>query len=442
MKAENLFSIDEPLKYGLTWYLLSYVLTPAVKREPPHLIGDVTVAKYNGDGKIIFVGDCHLPCRVFAITRDYNIIWSKEGIDARGLDYSIVKNTLLIYQFARLPRQEHRIIELDASTGKLLHKLNSTSLGPIGNPIAATGIGCVSYHPEDHDKFWIVDSEHHTVYCSDWAGNVYYQFGTYNKPGDTGILLQTPISQIGMYNQPTDSKILLQNPAYVSPAIGHFGAILISDWANHRILNFSLKGEIHHVLPFPYPYATYVNETNCVAVFNGGNPTGGWYGVFLLGDSNTPVPRFYIPMNTNMVISHPKIPFRFLLAWDCSLYEIDFRDKIYREVPSAPPIQCCLFTNTKVTHNNHICSPPVVDWFRPNKTFIIKPTEDGRVFIEAARFTALDGNWDGGWEIIKTVNLKKDTVRPIFLPQPLGICRIKVELYSDGNVDGYVCLHG
>ena len=444
--VKELKNIDERPCYGLTWSALGTSLTPAEEiippYRPPHIAGDVMAAEYNHDGSVIFITDMQRPCRVFAVTRDYKIKWLKERIDGRGLDYSPLKNTLLVYQTDRFSGQKPQIIEFDAKTGKVLQKLASTELGPVGKPdVLTTGNSHVHYHPIDHNKFWVADNEHHTVYCTDFKGKVHHQYGKYGKPGEANIH-----HQYDEYNRPGDANPLLRNPVSVSPSMVHTeeergGGILISDWGNHRIINFSLKkpDTAHHILPFPYPGACYVNDTNCVAVFNCGSANQ-WYGTFFLGDSNTPVPRFHIPINTNIVVSHPEIPFRFLLAWDCSLYEIDYRDRIYQETPLAPPIQSRLFANSRVSKSKLIYSPPVVDWFRPNKTFIVEPTVDGKLYIETARFLAPHSTWDGSWAPIEVITLKENRANSVFLPQPLGICRIGIKLSSKGNVDGWVNL--
>ena len=423
-------------QHGMTWALMSSGLTPLARKRSPNLVGDIMVARYNTDGSVIFASDCESPCRTFAITRDHRFLWSIEKMDTRGMDYSTVNDTVLAYQFARFPdEQHHRIVELDAGSGRIIHTLEETSLGPVGDPIEVTGIGCVYYHPADHGKFWIVDNEHHCVYCTDWSGRIHHRYGEYDVPGDDATHLRYPIC--------------------VSPSlIHHAGCIVVSDWANHRLLNYSLTGRLNGSLPFPFPYASYVNDSNCLAVFNGGNPPGGWYGIFLLGDSTQAVPRYHIPMNTNFIVSHPTIPFRFLLSWDCSMYEIDYREQIYRKASSAPPIQCWLFSRSEhhqgrsvwgrsraLQPSESVCSPPIVDWFRPNKNIIVKATSGGKAVLEAARFTTpVYGNWDGGWEPVEEYTLPAGGATSIHVDRPFGVCRLRVELFSAGHLEGWANL--
>ncbi|MBM3496811.1 MAG: hypothetical protein FJX72_21195 [Armatimonadetes bacterium] len=423
---------------GHVWALLSSGLTPRERITPPNLAGDIMVARYNADGSAIFASDCEHPCRTFAITRDYRFRWSIEAMDTRGMDYSTINNTVLAYEFVRFPgERRHRIVELDADSGRITHALEETSLGPIGNPIPVTGIGCVYYHPADHGKFWVVDSEHHCVYCTDWSGRIHVRYGEYGVQGSDAAHLHYPVC--------------------IAPSLIHRdGAVVVSDWKNHRVLNFAQSGRLNALLPFPFPYASYVNDSNCLAVFNGGNPPGGWYGIFLLGDGTQAVPRYHIPMNTNFIVSHPTIPFRFLLSWDCSLYEIDYRERVYQETPGAPPIQCPLFSRTEhpagasrretsrpLQPSESVCSPPIVDWFRPDKNIVLKATAEGRVVLEAARFVTPEyGNWDGGWEPVEEYGLPAGRAASIHVPRPFGVCRLRVELASTGYLEGWVALGG
>lgn len=307
---------------GLTWNLLEYNLRPLAKRKRPY-VGDVVAAAYNEDGNIIYVCDCHKPHSLFAITRDYRLLWEINNFDLRSLDYSSVKDTILGYRCGK--QEPHSIVEFSAKKGKVLRALTKTALGPIGHPSTINSLtgSVIHYHPADHNKFWVADCEHHAVYCTDWKGKIYYQFGTFGTPGETDKLLK--------------------HPASVSPAFLYGGDIMIADWGNNRVLSYDLSGKMTEKLPFPYPLANFINGPT--AVFNGANPCHHFYGVFILSDGLTPNPRFNIPMNTNFVVPHPKVAFKFLLSWDGCLYEIDFRDKIYQETFFGSPTQCWLITN-------------------------------------------------------------------------------------------------
>lgn len=408
------------LTHGLIWYLLSYNLTAVAKRLAPYLVGDATVAEYDRKGDIIFVTDGHPPYTIFAIDREYRIKWKKENLDGRGLDYSMIKETLLCYIMGR--NEPHRLIELDARTGKILYSLSKTELGPIGNPMVVTNLtgSSVHYHPNNHHKFWIADPKNHTVYCTDWNGKIYYQIGKYGKSGEINGLLKYPVS--------------------VSPGAIWGNKILVSDWANHRVLRYNLsQGKIESQLPFPYPFANYIN-TSSVAVFNSACPTHNHYGAFLLSDGLEPIPRLHIPMNTNLVIPHPKIAYRFLLGWDTSLYEIDYRNIIYRKNYPGPPIENCLFSREKGKARLSLYSPPVVDWFRTNKSVIIKANQSGKFDIEAANFTGYESMWDGSWERIDSIKIEENKARFYALNVPLGIFRVKVTLNQHGMVSGWVNL--
>ena len=407
--------------HGLTWYLLSYNLTPVNKRVPPYLVGDATVAEYDQEGDTIFVTDGHPPYRIFALDREYKIKWERDNFDGRGLDYSTINGTLLSYALGR--NKPHQVVELEAKTGKILNTLSKTTLGPIGNPMTVTNLtgSSVHYHPEDHNKFWLADPENHAVYCTDWKGKIHYQLGTYGTPGE--------------------GDNLLRNPVAVSPGAIWGKRILVSDWSNHRLILYCLDDQsIESQLPFPFPVANFI-DTSSVAVFNSACSTHYHYGTFFLSDGLTPDPRFHLPLNTNLVVPHPKIAYRFLLAWDTSLYEIDYRDIIYRKVYPAPPIQSQLFHGAKAKANVTLISPPVVDWFRPNKTIIIKSSQPGKVDIEVAGFTDRESWWDGTWEKIDSVKIEGNKARSYYLDSPLGIFRIRVTLSRNGNVTGWINLH-
>lgn len=408
------------LTHGLTWCVLSYNLAPVAKRVYPYLVGDATVGEYDEEGNTIFITDGHPPYRIFAIDRENRVKWERDSFDGRGLDYSTVKGLLLSYTVGR--NEPHKIVELDAETGKIIHSLSKTKLGPIGNPMIVTNQtgSSIHYHPDDHNKFWVADSENHAVYCTDWNGKIHYQIGTYGKSGGGSNLLKNPVS--------------------VSPGAIWDKKILISDWSNHRVIRYNLtKGLIESQLPFPFPFANYI-DTCSVAVFNSACPTHYHYGTFLLSDGLEPTPRLHIPMNTNLVVPHPKIAYRFLLAWDTSLYEIDYRDIIYRKNYPAPPIQSWLFSKAKIEAKSAIYSPPIVDWFRPNKTIIVKASCSGRFDIEVASFTARESMWDGSWETIDSVNIEESKAKSYSISAPLGIFRVKVKLSGHGNVTGWINL--
>ena len=411
----------EDNRHGLIWSVLSHHQRPAGLNLPPCLGGDLATAEYSRDGEIIFIADSHPPYILFAVDRKYKILWKHEGMDIRALDYSFSRDRLLGYG---LVNKKPVILEFNAKNGRVCNTLEKTEKGPLGHPFAAvynTG-SIINYDPLDDKCFWLADSEHHAVFCVSWKGKIRSLFGSYGTSGCGEQLLCQPVT--------------------VSAGASWGERVLVSDWGNNRVVQFNVaKNAMELQLPFPYPYSDYVNSTAAVAVFNSANPTHHWYGVFILSDNLVPVPRFHIPQNTNMVASHPRIPFRFLLSWDQSVYEIDYRDAIYRKSLTSGPIQNWLFDNTLISPDKPLLSVPIVDWFRVKKSIVIRSSVSAKIRLEAAEFSSPGTScWNGRWTTVAEFEVSGKAALLMPVDYPLGIFRLSLKAEKEGAVTGWLNL--
>ncbi|MDD5603643.1 MAG: hypothetical protein PHG48_06130 [Eubacteriales bacterium] len=342
--------------------------------------------------------------------RDGSRLWYLADHKGNSMCYSPVKDTILTFETA-----PSRIEELEAATGKILRKIDRTELGDIGGGIDfCYGGSRLCYDAQDHDKFWYADTEHHIVALTDFSGHIYMQIGEYDKPGD--------------------DREHLRNPKTVSNT-NTWGRVLIGDTGNHRVIEYGPAFRYKESFPFPDAYASFI-VGNQVAIYNGGNPYN-YYGLFMFSDHLTCRPYSYLPFNTDSFVVHPQDPSRAVIRWD---------DGVSREISigglngSISMAYARLFPQIRAAGLSEIASPPIVDFYRPNKSIVLKSTKPGKVFYEVANFTARDAKWNGEWTVVEEFAIAGGKALRINDMSPVGACRLRLIPEADCTIEGWVNL--
>lgn len=342
--------------------------------------------------------------------RDGKRIWYLPDHNGNSMCYSPVKDTILVFE-----TDPARIEELDAKTGRVLRTIDRTDAGPIGGGNHFNyGGSRVCYEVADHDRFWYADPDHHVVLLTDFSGKVHMQLGEYDQPGDDQNHFRVPKT---VSNTNT------------------WGRVLVGDTGNHRVVEYGPSFRFKEFFPFPEPYASYT-VANQVAIYTGGNPCS-FYGIFLLSDHLTCRPITFLPFNTDSFVVHPNAPTKVLIRWD---------DGLCREISmgdlnnAAPPTTARLFANAQGEKLSELISPPIIDFFRPKKSIVVKSTAPGKVLYEMAEFTGRAAKWNGNWSTVDTFTLKRDQALRITDSYPCTACRLRIVLEEAGTVDGWATL--
>lgn len=313
--------------------------------------------------------------------------------------------------------------------GNETNSLTSTGLGAIGDPIPNGSQ--VIYDPTDPaNKIFICDPSNHVVVHCKWDGEVLDSWGTYGTAGSGDGYLDTP-----------QTVATSQSLFYRTPDKG-VTRVVIGDTNNHRVLWWHLPTDsIIGQLPFPQPKARTVMGNSIISVKEKGDFHLGNYIFF---DNCIPSPAWFEP-RTESLISHPSKPNIFLAAMHANALD---REVFVAEPKNVPPVTMRLWEGESVSAGTALDSMPIPDWYRPHKTINIKPTQDGSMDIETARWVGTGtwwientASWDGSWDVIdKDITLTAGECYTLHLKRPLGILRVSVTLNADGEVDGWVNL--
>jgi len=331
-------------------------------------------------------------------------------------------NRILVY--TRKPA----IREFDLE-GNETNSLTSTGLGAIGDPVPNGSQ--VIYDPVDpENKIVFCDPSNHVAVHCKWDGTVLDSWGTYGTAGSGDGYLDTPQSvstaQHLFYWNQTDGLV----------------TVVIGDTNNNRVLWWSLNNDIiKGQLPFPQPKARTVMGNSITSVKEKGSFHLGNYIFF---DNCLPSPAWFEP-HTESLISHPSKPNVFLSTVHANAL---VKEVFVAEPKKVPPATMRLWEGKSVSAGTALNSMPIPDWYRPHKTISIKPTQDGSMDIETARWVGTGTywiedtpSWDGSWDKIESgIPLSGGDCYTLHLKRPLGVLRVSVTLNADGEVDGWVNL--
>lgn len=353
-------------------------------------------------------------------------LWEIHGVSYGPLCLHPDGDKFLVYKCSKPNNESWGIAERRVADGSLIREISNTTLGPLGHAGITWGSQAV-YDPHAPEKIWIADPENHVIIRTDWKGNVDWRLGEYGVPGSDDTHLNSP------------SSISLIKGSYA------YTHAVAADWNNHRVLMVNtLVPKIELKLPFAYAQACYIGGGTNIACFSGvgaQNP----YGVFIIPDHAWPRPLWHYPSPVDSVVGHPSEPYKAIVSWgENQIIELDLNspDKWQSGCPKA----AALFSHKDASTSIPIYSPPIIDWFSPDKNIVVLSNQSGKMEIEVARLTLKSGEienmagWSGVWDKIDEVPLVAGAATSYHTTAPFNFGRIKITLDANGTVDGWVNL--
>jgi len=212
---------EELRRQGIVWYL--YADWYARSKTPPQRgrapwIGGGTFMNAgqrlrNGNTMIC---DYEAHC-VYEVTKDWRVVWQFGEFGVAGSDLTHLNHPHFVCvdedtgKVLIADSANHRVLEVDYTTKKVLHTLAATASGAFHDP------HCAVYTPDGH--LLISNLNDHYVVETDWTGVEYWSAGLYGTSGQTEVPLR-------LYGPTAAFPYPPGKPEYV----------VISDYGNDRVL--------------------------------------------------------------------------------------------------------------------------------------------------------------------------------------------------------------
>ncbi len=377
-------------------------------RVPPFMAGDVHSACYAGEDLVI--GDGMLG-RVYRITHDYRIKWEVPARGPEAVEYNPDLDTVLVYASGRL-------LELNASTGQILHEL--TGFKGKGELKGVPPYSVVSYDAIDPSTFYVPVGG--SIYKANWNGDVLYEYKGLTRAGSASLFAGS-------------SYIFAGRP---EKEYGADANLLIADLNGNEIRSIEWLNEdkIKFRLPFPAPWARWLS--NRMFAVGSGYAFGYALGMTYVFSFNQL--KYYFPTQSNPVASSGQDPDLLFLSWDWGGFEVDLKEwESFSE-----PRNIGIWGKKVLNKGEEVASPPIPAWGFEELQFAIRTSGRVSAKLEEASFSYNSpvlintSSWDGGWAEIESAEV--NGIKLIYTSAVGSAFRLRVVAQEDATVDAWVNL--